>query len=342
MIKTNYPLKNHNTFGIDAVAAQFAEIRHPDDLSKVLNGTDATKTLVLGGGSNLLLPDHFSGLVLYNNIQFIERREPFGNELHIEVGGGGNWHELVLWSLRQGYGGLENMALIPGTVGAAPIQNIGAYGRELKDIFVSLKAQELATGKRLNFSHEDCEFDYRHSFFKRPEQHNRYLITSVTLRLTTHDHERHTHYGAIQQQLEASGIQDPTPQDIAGAVIEIRRSKLPDWRQLGNAGSFFKNPVLPQQQFTAIKQQHPDIPSYPADGDMVKVPAAWLIDQSGWKGQRDGAVGCYEKQALVLVNHGGATAKEVVAFSGRIVADVEAKFGVTLEREVTVVRGYVG
>jgi UDP-N-acetylmuramate dehydrogenase len=338
LLQTNYNLKSFNTFGIASIAAHYAAIHHPDELPLLLSQVDrSTPRLILGGGSNLLLPDNFPGLVIHNCIQFIESTAVASNEVIIRAGGGVNWHALVLWSLRQGYGGLENMALIPGTVGAAPIQNIGAYGREIKDVFVKLEAQELETGTTHTFSLEDCQFGYRDSIFKQPENRHRYLITSVSFRLTKQVHELHTHYGAIQEQLEKQGVHQPTPQDVAAAVIEIRRSKLPDWRIYGNAGSFFKNPVISQDHFQQLQSQFPGIPSYPAEDHQVKVPAGWLIDQCGWKGQRHGAVGCYERQALVIVNHGGATAKEIIAFSALIMKDVQEKYSIELEREVNAI-----
>lgn len=338
LLQTNYNLKSFNTFGIAAIAAHYAAIHHPDELPQLLSQVDkATPRLILGGGSNLLLPDNYPGLVIHNCIQFIESKEVADNEVIVRAGGGVNWHQLVLWSLQQGYGGLENLALIPGTVGAAPIQNIGAYGREIKDVFVELEAQELETGAQHTFFLKDCQFGYRDSIFKQAANRHRYLITSVSFRLSRHHHSLYTHYGDIQEQLKKWSIHSPTPQDVAAAVIEIRRSKLPDWRIYGNAGSFFKNPVISLEHFQKLQNQFPNIPSYPADEHQVKVPAGWLIDQSGWKGQRRGTVGCYERQALVIVNHGGATAKEILAFSTLIREDVQEKYGIELEREVNAI-----
>ncbi|MGH1436343.1 MAG: UDP-N-acetylmuramate dehydrogenase [Lewinella sp.] len=337
-MQANYNLKSLNTFGIAAIAAQYVAIHHPDELSPFLPQFQANAPcLILGGGSNLLLPDYFPGMVLHNCIKFIEVTEEKGNEVIVRAGGGVNWHEFVLWTLQQGYGGLENMALIPGTVGAAPVQNIGAYGRELKDVFLSLEALELSAGKTRTFSNQDCQFGYRDSFFKQPENRNRFLITSVSFVLTKQKHQLYTHYGAIQEQLEHKQIKHPSPQDVAAAVIEIRRSKLPDWRIYGNAGSFFKNPVISEVHFKQLQTQFPGIPSYPAGASQVKVPAGWLIDQCGWKGQRQGAVGCYKYQALVIVNHGGATAAEILAFSALIMKDVQEKYGIELEREVNAI-----
>ncbi|MEL6659956.1 MAG: UDP-N-acetylmuramate dehydrogenase, partial [Bacteroidota bacterium] len=222
---------------------------------------------------------------------------------------------------------------------AAPVQNIGAYGVELKDVFVALRAFDLQSGTFRQFDLRECDFGYRHSLFKQADVKGRYLITKVQLELTTANHHLNTNYGAISTLLEQAKVDHPTPADIARAVIEIRRSKLPDWRQLGNAGSFFKNPIIPMEQYQNLRQQLPDvkIPAYPAGEDKMKLAAGWLIDQCGWKGKRNGPVGCYEKQALVIVNHGGATAKDILALSQQIVADVQHKFGVQLEREVNAI-----
>lgn len=336
LIHENYSLRHLNTFGISAIAHQYAAISSEDELAQLHPEIKGRNTLILGGGSNLILPDVVSCLVLHNQIKGVRIIRQLHDEVIIEAGGGINWHELVLWSLQQGLGGVENLALIPGTVGAAPVQNIGAYGVELKDVFESLRAFDLQEGIFREYSGSDCEFAYRHSIFKTPAVKGRYLITRVRLKLTNRSHRLNTSYGAINTVLQEKGISSPTPADIAGAVIEIRRAKLPDWRQLGNAGSFFKNPIIPLTQFDELKKElgRTDIPSYPAGSTQVKLPAGWLIDQCGWKGQERGAVGCYEKQALVIVNKGGATGAEILAFSKVLVQDVHAKFGILLEREV--------
>lgn len=292
--------------------------------------------MVLGGGSNLILPDIWPGTVLKNDIPGISIQEEDKNFVHIEVGGGVVWHDLVLWSLHQGYGGLENLALIPGTVGAAPIQNIGAYGVELQDVFLSLQALNLSTNRSQVFSREDCQFGYRQSIFKKKSIAGKFWISKIILRLTKSDHRINTSYGAIQQMLHAKTIASPTPADVAAAVIEIRRSKLPDWRKLGNTGSFFKNPIVAARRVEELKEPYPDIPTYPLANGQYKLAAGWLIDQAGWKGKQLGSVGCYEKQALVLVNHGGATQLDVRTVKAQIQADVEAKFGLILEPEVNI------
>ena len=339
LIQENKSLRHLNTFGLESQADRFLAVQTEDELSTHKAIIQETSTLILGGGSNLILPAKLKRLVLFNQIKGVEIKQRTHDTVLVEVGGGMNWHEFVLWSLAQGYGGIENLALIPGTVGAAPVQNIGAYGVELKDVFVSLRAFDLQTGKFQTFMLEDCDFGYRHSLFKRADMKGRFLITKVQLELSTTNHTLNTSYGAISTLLEQAKVEAPTPADIARAVIEIRRSKLPDWRQLGNAGSFFKNPIIPTNQFEELRQRMPEvkIPAYPAGEGQKKLAAGWLIDQCGWKGKRDGAVGCYEKQALVLVNHGGATSEDVLAFSHKITADVVHKFGIQLEREVNAV-----
>ncbi len=339
LIQENQSLRHLNTFGVDATASYFAEIRQESDLQSMTDALANQPTLILGGGSNLLLPKKIERLVLHNCIMGVEVIRQLHNEVVIEAGGGMNWHQLVLWSLEHGLGGLENLALIPGTVGAAPVQNIGAYGVELKDIFESLRAFDLQEGKFAEFDHRACQFAYRHSTFKDESNKGRFLITKVRLKLTSREHQLNTSYGAIQKVLAEKGVSSPTPSDIAGAVIEIRRSKLPDWRQLGNAGSFFKNPIIPEAQFEEMKVRlaPTQIPSYPAGEGLVKLAAGWLIDQSGWKGKRKGDVGCYEKQALVIVNHDNATGEEILAFSKLIVDNVEERFGIQLEREVNAI-----
>lgn len=341
MIQENKSLRHFNTFGVASTAQNYVEVSSEAELSPLQSLLQSQPTLILGGGSNMILPETVPGLVLHNRIGGIQVMQTRHNEVVIAVGGGTNWHQLVLWTLQQGFGGIENMALIPGTVGAAPVQNIGAYGVELKDVFEGLTAYDLHEGQLVEFSPADCAFAYRHSIFKTAGAKGRYLITRVRLRLTTHEHDLRTSYGAIQAVLEEKGISSPTPMDIGAAVIEIRRSKLPDWRQLGNAGSFFKNPIISTADFEALQKRLEGIkiPAYPAGEGFVKLAAGWLIDQSGWKGKKIGPVGCYEKQALVIVNHGGATGEDILSFSKKVMADVEEKFGIALEREVNAISG---
>jgi UDP-N-acetylmuramate dehydrogenase len=338
LIKKNYNLAQLNTFGIPCIAAQFAEVHDSAQLMELLvEAGEPEKCLLLGGGSNVLLPDRFSGLVLHNRISGIEVVKKEGDEVIVSAGSGVNWHELVLWTIRQGFSGLENMALIPGTVGAAPIQNIGAYGVELKDVFESLTATELKTGTTRFFTAEDCHFGYRNSIFKKKIIAGNFYLSKIYLRIKHSNHQINTSYGAIQQQLAQWKIEQASPANVAAAVIAIRRSKLPDWRKYGNAGSFFKNPVIDRQQWALLQKGHPNAPHYPIDESSVKIPAGWLIDQAGWKGKRIGKVGCYKNQALVIVNHGGATGQEIYDFSTVVATSVKEMFGIELEREVSLI-----
>lgn len=332
----DHPLDQLNTFGLPATAHRFAAVESVADLHEVRDAYGAHPQLVLGGGSNVLLLADIPGLVIHNRITGIELTAETDAYVEVTAGGGVVWHELVLWSLRHGYGGLENLALIPGSVGAAPMQNIGAYGVELAEVFVRLRAYEWAAGEVRTFEKAACAFGYRDSYFKQAGR-DRFVITEVTLRLTKENHRRETSYGAIQTQLAEMGIARPGPAAIAAAVIAIRREKLPDWTRLGNAGSFFKNPLVSPEHFRELLERYPAMPSYPRADGQVKLAAGWLIDQAGWRGRRDGAVGCYEQQALVIVNHGGARGRDVLAFSEKIQASVAERFGVHLEREVNTV-----
>ncbi|MEL7220051.1 MAG: UDP-N-acetylmuramate dehydrogenase [Bacteroidota bacterium] len=339
MIQENYSLAQLNTFGIPCIAQQFAEIHQPSQLTEVIQAAGfPEKILLLGGGSNVLLPDRFSGLVIHNKVMGIEVVAQEGDEVIISAGSGVNWHELVLWTIRQGFSGIENMALIPGTVGAAPIQNIGAYGIELKDVFERLNAVDLSSSEERNFSKEDCHFGYRNSFFKKKLIAGKFYLSKIYLRIKHTNHQLNTSYGAIQSQLERWRIEAPTPADVAAAVISIRRSKLPDWRQYGNAGSFFKNPIIARSDWDSLKQAYPDAPHYSVGAGEIKVPAGWLIDQAGWKGRTIGKVGCYKKQALVIVNHGEASGQEIYDFSTQVAESVKEKFGIGLEREVRLIK----
>lgn len=329
-----------NTFGLSALAEQFAVIHTPSDLPLLLAAAGhPAQVRILGGGSNVLLPPTLPGLTLLNQHTGITAEYLDDEYVSVTAASGENWHHLVLWSLRQGFSGLENMALIPGTVGAAPIQNIGAYGVEIKDVLTSIEAIALDTGEVRHFGLEDCLFGYRDSIFKQKSIAGKFYLSKIKFRLKHNRHALKTDYGDIRARLQATlGGSPPTPADVAAAVIEIRRSKLPDWRIWGNAGSFFKNPVVDQALFNALQPAYPNLPAYPTDSGAVKIPAGWLIEQCGWKGKRIGQVGCYEKQALVIVNYGGATGDEILAFSEAIIADVQARFGIDLEREVR----YVG
>jgi len=330
-MQENVSLQPHNTFGIQAHAQRFKAVTSVKELKQLLK--QEQPTFILGGGSNILLTGDVSGLVLKNEIRGINILKENKEEAIVQFGGGEDWHQSVLWALDHGLGGIENLSLIPGTIGAAPIQNIGAYGVELQHVFVSLEAVYLKSGRSRVFHLSDCQFGYRDSVFKRRLK-GKVFITSVTLRLTK-KHRLRMSYGAIQKTLE--GVVHPTIQDVSKAIIEIRQSKLPDPAELGNSGSFFKNPEIPVQQFNALKQQFPDIVFYELPNNQIKVPAGWLIEQCGWKGKRVGNTGAHSKQSLVLVNYGGATGQEVWNLAMDIKASVLDKFGISIHPEVNIV-----
>jgi UDP-N-acetylmuramate dehydrogenase len=325
-------LKALHTFGMNVYARDYVAVKSVADLQARL--PLAPPFLILGGGSNVLFTRDFEGTIVHNQIKGIAASHEAEDAVYIAVGGGERWHDLVLWCLAQGYGGLENLSLIPGSVGAAPIQNIGAYGVELKDVFWRLEAVELATGAVHVLEWHDCAFGYRDSSFK--QQHKgRYFISQVTLRLPKKA-PLNSSYGAIQQQLEKNKA-TPSPDSISQAVIQIRQQKLPDPQQIGNAGSFFKNPIIPAATAKLLKIAYPDMPQYPAGEGQVKLAAGWLIDQLGWKGYRKGDAGVHAQQALVLVNYGSATGAELWALAQDIQASVQARFGIVLEPEVNIV-----
>ena len=335
LIKENQSLKNSNTFGIDVNARYYAEINSLADLNELLN-SDQLHTealLVVGGGSNILFTKDFDGLVVKMNIQGIDFEES-GDDVFVNVGAGVKWHDLVLFCVSHGFSGLENLSLIPGTVGASPIQNIGAYGVELKDVFYSCVAVELASGNTHTFFYEDCGFGYRESVFKNQFK-GKYIITSVCYKLSKVP-KLNTQYGAISAELELRGISAPTIADVSNVVAAIRVSKLPDPSTIGNAGSFFKNPVIDEATFASVVSSFPDVVHYPAGNGFVKLAAGWLIESCGFKGVVSGHTGTWKNQALVLVNHGGATGAEVYNFSETIIETVQAKFGIRLEREVNI------
>lgn len=331
---SNVNLQALHTFGMKVTAQQYCSIETVVDLQALL--PLSSSYLMLGGGSNMLFLGDFSGLVLHNQIEGIELIKEDAHQVYVRVGGGVVWHELVLWTLEQGYGGIENLSLIPGSVGAAPIQNIGAYGVELKDVFHQLEAVQLSTGRLEVFDANRCAFGYRDSVFKR-QYKGQYFITHVTLVLAKNP-VLHTDYGAIQAELSRSNTV-PSIRSVSDAVIRIRQQKLPDPQEVGNAGSFFKNPLVPVAQVEALQARYPTLPSYPVDSVHRKLAAGWLIDQLGWKGHRVGDAGVHPHQALVLVNYGAATGAEVWALAARIQASVEAQFGIRLEPEVNVIEG---
>ncbi|MCB9170013.1 MAG: UDP-N-acetylmuramate dehydrogenase [Flavobacteriales bacterium] len=325
-----------NTFGVPARAELLARFSSVDELRELLAAPELHERpqLVLGGGSNVLFTHDQVGVVLLNEIPgiFVEREAE--DHVWVKAGAGVVWHDLVMHAVGKGWGGIENLSLIPGKVGAAPMQNIGAYGAELKDSFHELEALRLSDGERLTFSASACAFGYRESFFKR-EGRDRFVILGVTLRLDRHPRV-HTTYGAIREVLAQRGITDPTIRDVSDAVVSIRRSKLPDPTVLGNAGSFFKNPVVSRQQADAIRRDHPTMVAYPTPDGRVKLAAGWMIEAAGWKGSRQGPCGVHKDQALVLVNHGGATGTMIYDLSEQVLRSVQERFGVTLEREVNI------
>lgn len=335
-IHENVSLKSFNTFGIDVNARYFVEINHEDDLVELFLDPQwiAKERLVLGGGSNLLLIKDFDGLVIRINIRGIEHRINH-NEVAIEAGAGEVWNDLVKYCVGWEFAGLENLSLIPGSVGASPIQNIGAYGVELKDIFYSCNAFEIASGTFKTFYKADCAFGYRDSIFKQLK--GQYIIVKVKLHLSLTPNIN-TRYGAIEQELVNRGITKPTIKDISEVVSHIRVAKLPDPSTIGNAGSFFKNPVISISEFEPVKAKFPEVVNYPAGDGLIKLAAGWLIEQCGWKGKIVGHTGTWKNQALVLVNHGGATGQEVYALSSQIIDSVYNKFGVMLEREVNIIQ----
>ncbi|WP_187631951.1 UDP-N-acetylmuramate dehydrogenase [Hymenobacter lutimineralis] len=332
----NVSLRPFNTFGIEVKARLFARFRSVEELQALLAlpAVQQAEKLVLGGGSNLLFTRDFEGVVLKNEINGLDIISQDEDTALVRAGAGESWHGLVQYTLEQELSGIENLSLIPGTVGAAPLQNIGAYGAELKDTFDHLEALEIATGQLRTFSHAECGFGYRESVFKGPLK-SRYIVTGVVLRLRRR-HQANVSYGAIRTTLDDMGIgPEPTPRQVSEAVVSIRRSKLPDPTEIGNAGSFFKNPELSQQKYDELKAQYADLPGYPLPGG-VKVPAAWLIEQCGWKGRRLGAHGVHDRQALVLVNHGGAQGEDIRNLAFEIIASVREKFGVELHPEVNI------
>lgn len=338
MIQENVSLKDYNTFGIDVNARFFASVSSMAQLKALLGDPAYPDPFIIGGGSNMLLTKPIDRLVIHLDLKGIEVVEEsfLNNEVLVKVAGGENWHTFVLYCVAKNLGGVENLSLIPGNVGTAPIQNIGAYGVELKDTFYECEAVHRQSQEVRIFSLQECAFGYRDSVFKN-ELKDQYIITSVTFRLTTKDHQFRTEYGAIFDTLKAKEIVTPTLKDISEAVITIRQSKLPDPKKIGNSGSFFKNPVISQAEFTALRKTHTEIPFYPVGNEQIKVPAGWLIEQAGFKGKRYGDAGVHDKQALVLVNHGNATGAEIWSLAMNIQASVLGKFGIKIVPEVNVI-----
>jgi UDP-N-acetylmuramate dehydrogenase len=335
MKKTVFDLKPYNTFGVHASADGIETFQNKSELTDIFNRLAGRPSFILGGGSNVLFTEHFSGTILLNRIPGVEVISESNEQVLIKCGAGENWHSLVMQCVSNGFGGIENLSLIPGSVGASPIQNIGAYGVEIKDVFHSLEAFHIETKEVHTFTHSDCAFGYRDSVFKGKLK-GQYVILTVTFRLSKNP-ILNTKYGAIEQELEKMGITSPSIKDVSAAVISIRRSKLPDPAQLGNAGSFFKNPVVSEEKAEEILNRFPNAPVYPAGEGSKKLAAGWLIEQSGLKGKRFGECGVHNQQALVLVNYGNATGKEVLQLSEQVIETVHASFGIILEREVNIV-----
>lgn len=334
----NADLSKLNTFGVPAKAEYLARFRDADELRSLLAMPDlqGLPRMVLGGGSNVLFTRDFPGAILLNEVPGITMVREDERHVWVQAGAGVVWHRLVLHCVERGWGGLENLSLIPGKVGAAPMQNIGAYGVEIKDSFAELEALRIADGTIVTFDGEACRFGYRESFFKR-EGRDRYVILSVTFKLAKGPHVLNTSYGNIREELARTGAADPTIKDVSAAVIAIRSSKLPDPSVIGNAGSFFKNPVISVGHAEHIRATHPEMPAYPTGEGQVKLAAGWLIEQCGWKGHRANGHGVHDRQALVLVNHGGASGTDIHDLSEQILHSVKKRFGIELEREVNIV-----
>ncbi|MDA9312078.1 UDP-N-acetylmuramate dehydrogenase [Vicingaceae bacterium] len=337
-MKKNINLKDFNTFGIEVFASEFVELNSSKDAFAFFKSTDLNgkEFLILGGGSNLLLTEDFRGMVIKNNLKGIEVIKENDDSIVLKAGAGENWHEFVLQCIDKGYAGLENLSLIPGNVGASPMQNIGAYGVEVKDLITGVEAIELSTGKVKIFTNEECRFDYRSSIFKTTSK-NQYFISSVNFKLSKKP-DFNVSYGAIKSQLDQNGIpqESLTIKAISDAVIAIRESKLPDPKKIGNSGSFFKNPIVSAAEFEQLKRKFKSIPAYQLPNGDYKLAAGWLIEKTGWKGYTEGNYGVHKNQALVLVNYGGASGLEIYDLSERILLSVKDKFRVKLEREVNI------
>jgi UDP-N-acetylmuramate dehydrogenase len=335
-IEQNHSLQPYNSFGIEISSRYFSSFSSIESLEEIIahQQKSSDPLLVLGGGSNILFTKNFDGWVIKNDLKGIEVINRDNNFIYVKAMAGENWHQLVLHCVENGYAGMENLSLIPGNVGASPMQNIGAYGVELKDVFYELEAYHIADKKIVRFNNKDCAFGYRESVFKRALK-NQYIILSVTYQLRK-EPVYNTSYGAIEQELAAMEISTLSIKAISDAVINIRSSKLPDPKKTGNAGSFFKNPIIPINQFDLLKKSFPELPGYTNNED-VKLPAGWLIERAGWKGFRNGDAGCYDKQALVLVNYGKASGAEIYELSSKIIHSVQEKFGINLEREVNII-----
>jgi UDP-N-acetylmuramate dehydrogenase len=334
-ILNNISLKPFNTFGIDVKAKKFVTVRSISELQDVLKTFKNDDKLILGGGSNMLLTQDIEALVIHLDIKGTEVLEEDVSHVFVKAYAGENWHEFVLWCIAHDFGGVENLSLIPGKVGAVPIQNIGAYGVEIKDVLISCEAINIETGNIKYFSNNDCNFSYRESVFKQ-DLKNKYVVISVTLKLTKNKHNIQIGYGAIASQLEKNGITTPGIKEVSEAVISIRQSKLPDPKDIGNSGSFFKNPIITISKYQALLNNFPTMPNYPVSSEWVKVPAGWLIEHAGFKGKTMGAYGVHKNQALVLVNYGGASGEDIFNLAKLIQLTVKRLFDIEIEMEVNV------
>ena len=333
-IQQNISLKNYNTFGINVTAKRFVVIDSLEQLKELL--AREKDLFLLSGGSNMLLTRDIEQLVVHINIKGISIDTEDENHVYLTVSAGEDWHEFVLWCIDNDYGGLENLSLIPGNVGTSPIQNIGAYGVEVKDVITKVQGIVIESAEQVEFSNKACDFSYRNSIFKR-QLKRKVILTSVSFRLTKNDHSLNTSYGAIENELSSQGISSPTIRDISKAVIKIRESKLPDPRKIGNSGSFFKNPVIGNEQFKKLKDSYTNLPFYSVSEEEVKIPAGWLIEQAGFKGKRFGNYGIHKKQALVLVNYGNASGKDIYELAQKIQHAIFQQFEISLEIEVNVI-----
>ena len=335
-IHDHFSLKKYNTFGIEAKAKQFVAVHNEAELREILFLHKNDKKFVLGGGSNMLLTKDIDALVIHIDLKGKKVVKEDDDFVWVEAKAGENWHEFVLFTIEQNFGGLENMSLIPGNVGTTPVQNIGAYGTEIKDTFISCEAMNIETQQMRTFMKVDCDFGYRESVFKNIEK-DKYIITSVVFKLTKRNHKINTSYGDITAELAKQNVAIPTLKDVSNAVIAIRQSKLPDPKELGNSGSFFKNPIILKSEFEKIHPKFPDMKFFEVSETEVKVPAGWLIEQAGFKGKRFGDAGIHKNQALVLVNYGNATGTEILAVSKDVQKTVLEKFGIAIEAEVNVI-----
>lgn len=334
-IKQNISLKPYNTFGLDVKARYFVSVSNVDELKSVLALKEYPEKLILGGGSNMLLTKDQNKLVIHINLKGIEIISQNDDFVTVKANAGENWHEFVIWCMNHDFGGIENLSLIPGNVGTAPIQNIGAYGIELKDTFISCEGLSLKTFEIHTFSKSECEFGYRDSIFKRHEK-NKFIITSVTFKFSKRNHKLNINYGTISSELKLLNIVNPSIQDISKTVITIRESKLPNPKIIGNSGSFFKNPVITKHEFEVLLQNFPDAPSYAVSENEVKIPAGWLIEKAGFKGKRFGEYGVHKNQALVLVNYGQAKGSDILKLSKLIQKTVLRLFNISIEAEVNI------